>query len=238
MKKKYQGTARVKRAQLQALRRDFETLQMKERESIISYCARTMEIDNKMQFHSEKMNNITIVEKILRFLMPKYDYVVCSIDESKDIDELSLDELQSPLLVHEHKMNQHSTSDEQVLNASTFISSNCRGMGRGRGRGDRGNRDGGSKYGNINFRANDDYDKSRGRAFAKSKIECYRYHKFGHYRSKCHTRLPNEKEEKLNFAENKEGETLLMAVHVENEPEEQHSLFINVFFKLFVSLSL
>ena len=35
--KKYQGTARVKRAQLQALRRDFETLQMKEGQSVMSY---------------------------------------------------------------------------------------------------------------------------------------------------------------------------------------------------------
>ena len=48
MRKKYQGTARVKRAQLQALRRDFETLQMKEGESVMSYCARTMETSNKM----------------------------------------------------------------------------------------------------------------------------------------------------------------------------------------------
>ena len=48
MRKKYQGTARVKRAQLQALRRDFETLQMKEGESVMSYCARMMETSNKM----------------------------------------------------------------------------------------------------------------------------------------------------------------------------------------------
>nr|XP_010317112.1 uncharacterized protein LOC101265058 [Solanum lycopersicum] len=100
-KKKYQGTARVKRTHLEALRRNFETLQMKKGESVISYCARTMEISNKMRFHEEKMNNITIVEKILRSLMLKYDYVVCSIEESKDIDELSLDELQSSLLVDE-----------------------------------------------------------------------------------------------------------------------------------------
>ena len=58
-----------------------------------------------MRFHGEKMNDVTIVEKILRSLTPKYDYVVCSIVESKDIDELSLDELQSSLLVHEQKMN-------------------------------------------------------------------------------------------------------------------------------------
>src|ERR1044072_3143621 len=40
MKKKYQGSSRVKRAQLQALRKDFETLQMKEGESVTSYCSR------------------------------------------------------------------------------------------------------------------------------------------------------------------------------------------------------
>ncbi|XP_039159615.1 prolyl carboxy peptidase like protein 5-like [Eucalyptus grandis] len=53
LKKKYQGSVRVKRAQLQALRRDFETLAMKDGESVTSYCARTMEISNKMRFHEE-----------------------------------------------------------------------------------------------------------------------------------------------------------------------------------------
>ncbi|KAH0652619.1 hypothetical protein KY289_030297 [Solanum tuberosum] len=216
MKKKYQGTAIVKRAQLQALRRDFETLQMKEGESVMSYYARTME-SNKMRFHGEKMNDVIIVEKILRSLTPKYDYVVCSIEESKDIDELSLNELQSSLLVHEQKMNRNSTSEEQALKASTFIPSNyrgrCRGRGRGRGRGDRGNRDGG-----INFRVNDDYGKGRGNNFDKSKVECYRCHKFGHYQSECYTRLLNEKDEKSNFVESKETETLLMETQAHEEP--------------------
>ncbi|KAA8536359.1 hypothetical protein F0562_028837 [Nyssa sinensis] len=78
---------------LQALRRDFETLQMKSGESVTSYCARTMGIANKMRFHGEKMEDVAIVEKILHLLAQKYDYVVCSIVGSKDIDELSLDEL-------------------------------------------------------------------------------------------------------------------------------------------------
>ena len=72
------------------------------------------------------MNDITIVEKILRSFTPKYDYVIFSIEKSKDIDDLLLDELQNSLLVHEQKMNRNSTSDEQALKASTFISSNCR----------------------------------------------------------------------------------------------------------------
>ena len=103
MKKKYEGSTRVKRAQLQALRRDFETLQMKDGESVTNYCARTMEISNKMRFHGEKMEDVTIVEKVLRSLTPKFDYVVCSIEESKDIDTFSLDELQSSLLRSEER---------------------------------------------------------------------------------------------------------------------------------------
>nr|KYP57703.1 hypothetical protein KK1_003973 [Cajanus cajan]KYP57707.1 hypothetical protein KK1_003977 [Cajanus cajan] len=40
--KKYHGSSRIKRAQLQALRRDFEVLQMKDGESVTDYCSRTM----------------------------------------------------------------------------------------------------------------------------------------------------------------------------------------------------
>lgn len=71
-----------------------------------------MEICNRMWFHGEKMKDVTImdgekmkdvtiVENILYSMMSKFDYVICAIKESKDIDELSFDEFQSSLLVHE-----------------------------------------------------------------------------------------------------------------------------------------
>ena len=66
MKKKYEGFARVKRVQLQVLRRDFETLQMKDGESVTNYCARTMKISNKMQFHGEKI----ILPLLKRYCVP------------------------------------------------------------------------------------------------------------------------------------------------------------------------
>ena len=77
----------------------------------------------------------------MRSLTLKYNYVVWSIEESKDVDELLLDELQSTLLVHEQKMNHSSTSEDQALKSSTFTFSNSRGRGRGRGRGSRGRGD-------------------------------------------------------------------------------------------------
>lgn len=106
MKKKYQGNAKAKRVQLQRLRTEFENLRMKSGESASDYLSRTMTIANKMRIHGEKMEDVTIIEKILRSMTPKFNFVVCSIEESKDIDALSIDELQGSLLVHEQKIVQ------------------------------------------------------------------------------------------------------------------------------------
>ena len=104
MKKKYQGTARVKRAQLQALHKEFEILHMKEGESVKDYFASTLSIANKMRIHGESMEDVAVIEKILRLMTHKFDYVVCAIKESNDINSLLIDMLQSSLLVHEQRM--------------------------------------------------------------------------------------------------------------------------------------
>ena len=101
MRKKYEGNARVKRSILQALHKEFETLEMKTGEKVCDYFSRVMSVANKMRVHGERMVDVTIVEKILRSLTDKFNYIVCSIEESKDIDQLSIDELQSSLIVHE-----------------------------------------------------------------------------------------------------------------------------------------
>ena len=93
---------------------------MKEGESVTYYCSRTMGIANNMRFHGEKMTDTTIVEKIIRSLTPKFDYVVCSIEEPNDINDLSLDELQISLLVHEQKMNRSSTMEEHAWKAYQY----------------------------------------------------------------------------------------------------------------------
>ncbi|KAL5836716.1 hypothetical protein ACOSQ3_013885 [Xanthoceras sorbifolium] len=135
MKKKYQGSARTKRQQLQTLRSEFETLRMKSGELVTYYFSRTMAIVNKMRIHGDKSEDVTIVEKILRSVTPKFNFIVCSIEEANDIEELSIDELQSSLLVHEQKINQQE-KEKQALKASTENQSALRGdRGRSRGRG-------------------------------------------------------------------------------------------------------
>lgn len=76
MKQKYQGSTKVKRAQLQALRREFEVLGMKEGEIVDEYFSRTLAITNRMKALGERMEKLVIVEKILRAMTKKFDYVV------------------------------------------------------------------------------------------------------------------------------------------------------------------
>ena len=59
---------------------------------------------NKMKSNGETMEQSTVVGKILRSLTAKFNYVVCSIEESNDLSTLSIDELHGYLLVHEQRM--------------------------------------------------------------------------------------------------------------------------------------
>lgn len=53
------------------------------------------------------MDDTKVVEKILRTLSEKFMYVVVSIEESKDIESITLDELHSSLSVHEQKLKKN-----------------------------------------------------------------------------------------------------------------------------------
>jgi hypothetical protein len=77
---------------------------MKEEEGVNEYFARTLTIANKIKIHGEKMDQLVIIEKILRFMTSKFDYVVCLVEKSNNLDTLTIDELQSNLLVYVQRM--------------------------------------------------------------------------------------------------------------------------------------
>ena len=207
MRRKYQGSTRVKRAQLQAVRRDFEILQMQKGEMVNDYIGKVMSLASKMRMHGDSITDVAVVEKILRSPTPKFDYIVCSIKEANNVKEMQIDELHSSLLVHEQKLNRTSAIEKMTtLKISTpGESSSSRGRWqrrcRGRGRG------GQERSGDVDRSADlvrDDYDNKGKTHFDKSKVECYRCGHLGHYKNECYTRLQKEKIDQSNFVEKRE----------------------------------
>ena len=79
-----------------------------------------------MKANGEIMTQMVIIEKILRTMTSRFDYVVCSIEESNNLDTLTIDELQSSLLVHEQRIKRHG-GDEQALKVTFDDKSGGRG---------------------------------------------------------------------------------------------------------------
>lgn len=64
---------------------------------------------------------------------------------------------------------------------------------------------------------------SKSKLADKSRVEHYKCHKFGHYKSECPTNLRRDDRKQSNFAEKEEEVTLLMACH---DKEETHKKFL------------
>ena len=114
MKQKYQGTTQSKACILASTSKGIDVLHMKVGESVSEYFAQPLTIADKMKANGENKGDVAIAEKILRSMTPKFDYVVCSIEESKDIDILTIDELQSSLLLHEQRMSTHVVEEHAL----------------------------------------------------------------------------------------------------------------------------
>jgi len=67
---------------LQKQHGDFEKLHMLESENISKYFTRVLAIYNQIKRYEEKVEEIRVVEKILRSLQKKFHYVVVTIEES------------------------------------------------------------------------------------------------------------------------------------------------------------
>ena len=101
LKNEYQGSNKVITIKLQSLHRDFETLLMKNSESVQELFSRVFTIVNQIRALGENLSDQRIVEKVLSSLPSKFDYIVAAIEESKDLSSYSFNELIGSMLAHE-----------------------------------------------------------------------------------------------------------------------------------------
>ncbi|GAU43866.1 hypothetical protein TSUD_179610 [Trifolium subterraneum] len=117
LQKSYGGDAKVKKVKLQALKRQFELLEMKNDEAVAEYFTRVETLTNKMKNCGSTLSEEEMVEKVLRTLTHKFDHIVVTIEQTKDSSEIKMEDLQSTLEAHElkHGERNHGKEDEQAL---------------------------------------------------------------------------------------------------------------------------
>jgi len=109
------------------------------KEGVSDYVTRVITVANQIKSNGETLSDGRIVEKILRSLTDEFENVVCAIEESKDLDEVTVDELTGSLEAHEaRKKKKKQEKLEEALQAKVSISGDKKNRGqqlRDRGRG-------------------------------------------------------------------------------------------------------
>jgi gag-polypeptide of LTR copia-type len=112
----FQGSTQVMTIKLQGIRRDFETLQMNKEETMQVFLSRVQTVVNQIRVFGDTMEEKIVVAKVLRSLTPIFDHVVAAIEESKNLDTYSFDELIESLQTHESRMSKMKyKGDEKVF---------------------------------------------------------------------------------------------------------------------------
>ena len=91
LKTSYQGIAKVKIAKLQILRRYFQNMSMKYLDVIGYFYTHSIGLINQFKSHGETIEDRKVVEKVPRILPHKFDHIVVTLEETKDLNQFRND---------------------------------------------------------------------------------------------------------------------------------------------------
>ncbi|XP_074373655.1 uncharacterized protein LOC141714004 [Apium graveolens] len=115
IKMMFVGAERVKEANVQTLKGEFESLTMKETYNIDDFCMKLSGIATNIWVLGEVMEESSIVRKILRAVPDKFLQIASNIEQFGDMKAMTVEELVDRLKAHEES---ESAERQQLLLAS------------------------------------------------------------------------------------------------------------------------
>ncbi|XP_073223529.1 uncharacterized protein [Cicer arietinum] len=220
--KYYTGGEKTKKVKLQMLRRKYELLQMENNENVTDYFNQVQTITNQMKANGEVMTEVVIIEKILMAQTQRYDHIVVAIEESKNLDTMKLEDLQSSLETHELRVKERDEghTKTQALQAQINKKSNQYGVKNKKWKGkskwhDKQDQDEEAR-GSRSQQNNDNKSKksSGKKKFDKRRVQCYNCKKYGHFTNECRSKKVQRDDGEAQLAQTDSSdsdEVLLMA---------------------------
>ncbi|KAJ6732982.1 ZINC FINGER CCHC-TYPE-RELATED [Salix koriyanagi] len=108
----FEGSSRDKTVKLLAFKREFELMKMRDQESVKAYSGRLMNVVNQMRLLGETFEDHKIVEKLMMSVPEKFEAKISAIEESCDLQHLTIAELISKLHIQEQRVQMR---DDEVM---------------------------------------------------------------------------------------------------------------------------
>ena len=106
---------------IQGLRRDLEILTMGKMELVVDFAMKFMHIISDLRNLGETMEEKEVVRRFLRATPAKFDALTLLLEQYGGLDKVSLDKLIGSLTVHELRLKEReSREEEQVLLAKAM----------------------------------------------------------------------------------------------------------------------
>jgi hypothetical protein len=200
----YEGNEKVKDAKLQTYRVQFEQLQMKEDETIGKYFLRVEELVNAMKALGEKIEEASLVQKILRSLPDRFNPKVSAIEELNDLKSLAFDQLLGTLTAYEMRIGKDKSNTRE---ASFKEDKNEE-----------------SEPDEIEAKFVRRLKKGSGKYQGKFPFKCFNCGKIGHFASKCpHKKQDQNSEGEKKYKSRRFGKKKSLCVNNDDSSEDTDS---------------
>ncbi|XP_074361297.1 uncharacterized protein LOC141701567 [Apium graveolens] len=99
-----QGADRVKQARIQTLKSEFESMSMKDSESLDDFCLKLNGLVTNIRALGEDMAESYVVKKVLRVMPQKFLQITSAIEQFGDLEKMTIEETVGSLKAHEERV--------------------------------------------------------------------------------------------------------------------------------------
>ncbi|XP_076928834.1 uncharacterized protein LOC143592943 [Bidens hawaiensis] len=226
--KKY-GCRKSKKARLSTLRVEFESLKMKDGETIDDFSGKLNGLVSKAVTLGATIDESNMVRKLLDSMPDRFIHIAATIEQCYDVDNMKLEEAIGRLKAYKERIKgkeDSSMKDSKLLFTRSQGKykqqaghrpkqgqnrNNYNGCGKSRGHGKSFRQNRGGQGSSSNDR------KDRSKYKDKSQIKCYQCNELGHYAFECQK---SKNKEEANIVQTEQVIKTLLLASCSSKPED------------------